>query len=219
MITRGEYNLILQRCREIPTARGTYLIHDYVENLLLTVLDFQMHNVAVEKAIDYYRNNRFNEIRTLDDLKYRLLRYANNKEGNTAAAQYLWGNNHWTRISLLRALVAYFDSIGITSQEALRQWAARSNYQDDFKGRIPGMGYAIYQWLIMRQGIETVKPDVHLIHFVRSIVHHGFTESELVNVLERIARELGLRAYELDWKIWEYEKNRLTLTEPTLSEP
>jgi hypothetical protein len=70
------------------------------------------------------------------------------------------------------------------------------------------MAYAIYQWLIMRQGVEAVKPDVHLIHFVKSIVHHSFTESELVTVLEKVAKELGLKAYELDWKIWEYERNR-----------
>jgi hypothetical protein len=218
MITQGEYDLILQKCREIPSARGTYLIHDYIENLLLTVLDFQMHNVAVEKAIAYYRNNRSNETRTLDDLKYLLSRYANNQEGNTAAAQYLWGNNHWTRVSLLRKLVAYFDSIGVTSQEALRRWAAISNFQEDFKGKIPGMGYAIYQWLVMRQGVETVKPDVHLISFVRSIVHHSFTDSELVTVLEKVAKGLKLKAYELDWKIWEYERNRETPIELTLSE-
>jgi len=208
MITQQEYNLILQKCREIPPARGMYLIHDYIENLLLTVLDFQMHNVAVEKAIAYYQDNRFNEIRTLDDLECLLLKYADDKEGNTAAAQYLWGNKYWTRVSLLRKLVAYFESIGVTSQEALSQWAEESNFQDYFEGKIPGMAYAIYQWLIMRQGVETIKPDVHLIHFVKSIIHHGFTESELVTVLEKVAKELGLKAYELDWKIWEYERNR-----------
>lgn len=207
MITQQEYSLILQKCTEIPPAKGMYLIHDYIENLLLTVLDFQMHNVAVENAIAYYRDKRFNEIRTLDDLKRLLSKYADDKEGNTAAAQYLWGNKHWTRVSLLRKLVAYFESIGIISQEALSQWAEESNFQDDFKGKISGMAYAIYQWLIMRQGVETVKPDVHLIHFVKSIIHHSFTESELVIVLEKVAKELGLKAYELDWRIWECESN------------
>jgi hypothetical protein len=68
------------------------------------------------------------------------------------------------------------------------------------------MAYTIYQWLIMRQGVETVKPDVHLMNFVKSIVHHSVTKDELVGVLEKVAKELGLKAYELDWKIWEYEK-------------
>jgi hypothetical protein len=108
----------------------------------------------------------------------------------------------------LRKLIAYFESIAVTSQEELSQWAAESNFQECFKGKIPGMGYAIYQWLIMRQGVETVKPDVHLVHFVKSLILHSFTESELVTTLEKAAKELGLKAHELDWKIWEYEKNR-----------
>jgi len=208
MITQQEYDLILQKCREIPPAQGMYLINDYIENLLLTVLDFQMHNIAVEKAIRCYRDNRFNEIRTINDLTHLLLKYADDKEGNTAVAQYLWRNKHWTRVSLLRKLTNHFDSIGVTSQEALHHWAETSDFEADFKGKIPGIGYAIYKWLVMRQGVETVKPDTHLIRFMESIVHHSFTEKELVNVLEEVAKQLGLKAYELDWKIWEYQRGQ-----------
>lgn len=208
MITAQEYNLILQKCKEVPPAQGMYLIDDYIENLMLTVLDFQMHNVAVYKAIKHYRDNRFNEIRTMNDLKHLLSKYADDKENNTAVAQYLWGNRHWTRVSLLRKLIAYFESISVTSQETLRYWAEKSDFEKNFEGKIPGMGYAIYQWLVMRQGIETIKPDTHLIDFLKSIIHHSFTEKELVAVLEKVAEELGLKAYELDWKIWEYQRGQ-----------
>jgi len=208
MITQQEYDIILQKCNEIPPAQGMYLINDYIENLFLTVLDFQMHNVSVSKAIAYYRGNRFYEIRTTIDLARLLFQYADDKECNTAVAQYLWGNSHWTRVSLLRKLVAYFESIGVTSQEALHYWAEKSDFEKDFKGKIPGIGYAIYKWLVMRQGLETVKPDTHLMRFIGSIVRHSFTEKELVDVLEKVAKQLGLKAYELDWKIWEYQRGR-----------
>lgn len=209
MITPQKYQIILHKCKEIPPARGMYLIHDYIENLLITVLDFQMHQVAIEKAIKYYKDNRFYEIRTFSDLKLLLSKYPDDKEGNTALAQYLWGNKHWTRISLLRKLASYFESIGITSQESLSRWAGKSNFKDDFKGKITGMGYAIYQWLVMRQGIETIKPDIHMRRFVESIVQHSsFTNEELVLCLENVAKELGLKAYELDWRIWEYQKSK-----------
>ena len=208
MITTEEYNLILQKCKEIPPAKGMYLIDDYIENLMLTVLDFQMHNVAVFNAIKYYRDNRFNEIRTINDLKRLLSKYADDKEGNTAVAQYLWNNKHWTRVSLLRKLIAYFESINVTSQKALRCWAKKSSFKRDFEHKIPGMGYAIYQWLIMRQGVKTIKPDTHLIRFVESIIHHRFTENELVDVLENIAKQLALKAYELDWRIWEFQRGQ-----------
>jgi len=208
MITQKEYSLILQKCREIPPAQGRYLINDYIENLMLTVLDFQMHNVAVYNAIKHYRDNRYNEIRTINDLKRLLSKHADDKEGNTAVSQFLWGNRYWNRVSLLRKLIAYFESIGVTSQEALYHWAKESNFEECFKGKIPGMAYAIYQWLVMRQGIKTIKPDTHLINFLKSIVHHSFTEKELVAVLERVAEELELKAYELDWKIWEYQREQ-----------
>ena len=208
MITQHEYSLLLNECKELPPARGMYLIDDYVENLLLTVLDFQMHNVSVEKAIGHYRNYRRNEIRRIDDLESLLSEYLDNKEGNTAIAQYLWGNNHWTRISLLRKLVVFFVSIGVRSQESLKRWANTSTFENDFKGKIPGMAYAIYQWLIIRQGIETIKPDIHVRRFVESIIHRSdFADEELVTSLEKVAGELKLKAYELDWRIWEYQRS------------
>jgi hypothetical protein len=38
------------------------------------------------------------KIRTLDDLERLLERHPDEKEGNRQIAQYLWGNNHWTRV-------------------------------------------------------------------------------------------------------------------------
>ena len=208
MITPHEYDLILKECRNLPPAKGMYLINDYIENLMLTVLDFQMHSVSVENAITYYRDYRWNEIRSLSDLKGLLSKYTDDEDGNTAVAQYLWGNRHRTRVSLLRKLVSFFESIDVTSQATLSQWASMSNFERDFKGKIRGMGYAIYQWLIMRQGIATIKPDVHVRRFIESIVHRSeITDQELVRTLEEVARELNLKAYELDWRIWEYQRS------------
>ena len=173
MISQKEYDLLIQECRELPPAKGMYLVHDYIENIFITVLDFMLKGDIIKNAIKHYRENRWNEIRNHDDLKQLLSQYADDKEGNTAVAQYLWEYKYWTRVSLMRKLVAFFESIGITSQKALIKWANESNFEDDFKGEISGMSYAIYQWLIMRQGIETVKPDVHVRRFVESIVQLG----------------------------------------------
>lgn len=207
MISQQEFNLILRKCKELPPAKGMYLIHDFIENLLLTVLDFQMHNTAVKNAIAYYRDNHKVEIRNIDDLKNLLSKYPDDKEGNTIIAKYLWSNKYWNRVSLLRKLTVFFDSINITTQEDLTHWANISDFKRDFQGKIPGMGYAIYKWLIMRQGVETVKPDVHLQRFVESIIHHSLTDYEFVDVLEKVANQLGLKAYELDWRIWEHQKS------------
>lgn len=208
MITQREFDLILKKCRELQPARGVYLEDDYVTNLFLTVFDFRNLSTTVERAITYYRNNRWSEIRTLNDLKRLLSKHRDDKEGNTSISNYIWGYRFWNRVSLLRKLIAYFESIRVTSQTALRHWAWTSDFEKDFKGKIRGMDFAIYKWLVMRQGVETVKPDVHLRRFVESIIRHNFTDNELVDVLEKVAKHLDLKAYELDWRIWESQKGK-----------
>ncbi|MFC2003633.1 hypothetical protein ACFLV4_06820 [Chloroflexota bacterium] len=209
MITQEEYEIILKQCEQLPPAKGMYLIGDYIENLLLTVLDFQMRNVSVEKAIAHYRDYRSSEIRSLDDLRSLLSQYTDDKAGNTAIAQYLWGYKYWNRISLMRKLVVFLESIDVESQEALVKWANTSTFENDFKGKIHGMSYAIYKWLIMRQGVETIKPDIHVRRFVESIIHRSdFADEELVTSLEKVAGGLKLKAYELDWRIWEHQTSK-----------
>jgi len=207
MINQQEHTLVLEACEKLPPAKGNYIVRDYIENIFITVLDFMLKGNIIEKAIDYYKNNRWIEIRTHSDLKQLLSQYADDGDGNTAIAQYLWGYKYWTRVSLMRKLVVFLESIDVKSQEALVKWANTSTFENDFKGKIPGMSYAIYQWLIMRQGIETIKPDVHVRRFVESIVQRAdFTDSELVSTLESVAKQLRLKAYELDWRIWEYQR-------------
>lgn len=206
MITQHEFDLVLQKCKSLSPAKGMYLEHDYITNLFLTVLDFQLPSRTVESSIGYYREHRWNEIRTLTDLKSLLAKYPDNRNGNIAASLHLWGYRYWNRISLLRKLVAYFESMGITSQEALSHWAKTSDFERDFKEKIPKMGFAIYKWLVMRQGVETIKPDIHVRRFVESIIHRVLCDNELVTLLEKVAKQLGMKAYELDWRIWEYQR-------------
>lgn len=207
MLSQQEFALVLEKCKELPPAKGMYLEDDYVTNLLLTVLDYQLHERIVKKADAFFRENRQGEIRTAGDLKRVLARYPDDKAGNTRLSQHLWGYKYWNRAHQLRELLAYFESIGITSQEALKGWAESSCFEQGFKGRVRGLGFAVYQWLVMRQGVETIKPDVHVRRFVESIIHRSPTDDELVEALEKVAKQLGLKAYELDWRIWEYQRS------------
>jgi len=207
MIDQQEFDLILERCKGLPPAKGMYLEDDYVTNLFLTVLDYQLHGRIVEKAIAFFQENRRSEIRSAADLKRLLAGYPDDEVGNTRLAQYLWGYKYWNRAHQLRDLFTYFESIGVTSQEALKEWAKSSCFEQGFKGRVRGLGFVVYQWLVMRQGVETIKPDVHVRRFVESIIHRSPTEDELVEALEKVAKQLGLKAYELDWRIWEYQRS------------
>jgi hypothetical protein len=53
-LTLAEIDLLRERCREVPPAKGDYRIEDYLTNLVVTVVDFQMHTNAVVKAMAHH---------------------------------------------------------------------------------------------------------------------------------------------------------------------
>lgn len=206
MISDDDVLVVTGRCANVPRTANQYVATDYVSALCDTVLDFQMHTTSVRRAIDHYNTERWNEVRTLDDLKALLAQHPDDQTGNEAIARYLWGNRHWTRVHMLRGLTDYFDERRIDTIEKLRDWAANSSYKRDFEGRVKGLGPTVYRWLVMRLGVETVKPDVHLRRFVEDALGRTVSDDDIVTVVCAAARELGLRTFELDWSIWEYQR-------------
>ena len=133
---------VVAAARHLPPAEESYLETDFIMNLLETVLDYQMHTTAVVRALEHFREHRWDEIRTLDDLDAVFARYTHDQEGNTALAQYLWRYNMWTRAHQLRDLAAYFREIGVVDQDSLRRWAEQSQFRLDFEGKVKGLGIA-----------------------------------------------------------------------------
>jgi hypothetical protein len=87
--------------------------------------------------------------------------------------------------------------------ESLRAWAHASEFKRDFAGQVKGLGPAVYQWLVMRQGVDTVKPDVHVRRFAETAVGRPLSDQDLIDVVSQAARRLDIKAYEFDWRIWE----------------
>jgi hypothetical protein len=211
-VTAEELNRLIAESRKLPVAVGAYASEDFepyadfMTNVLLTVLDLQMHNVAVNKSIAHYRTHRWHDVRTLNDLERVLSDFPDTGVGNRAAAQYLWGNNYWTRIQWLRGFAAFLREENLTSQEALKAWAVSCDFGRDFAGRVKHLGIAACQWLRMRVGVDTVKPDVHTHRFVTRTIGRKLSDSGVVTVIEEVAGRLGMRARALDNSIWEAER-------------
>jgi hypothetical protein len=203
MISDEDVEKLAAAARGLPPHTSVHLEQDFVMNLLETVLDYMLQTEVVVKALERFRENRWNEVRTLDDLDRLLARFPEDQAGNTALAQYLWGYNFWTRAQQLRDLVRYFRSVGVVDQERLKQWAWTSTFKKDFEGRIKGLGPAVYQWLVMRQGVDTVKPDVHLRRFAEAAIGRKLTDQDVIELTSRAAARIGVKAFELDWRIWE----------------
>jgi hypothetical protein len=205
-ISVTDYALLLEKCKGLPPAKGTYTSQGFISNLMLTVLDYQLHNTVVDRAHAHFVSRHTETIRSIGDLAEFLAGYADDRQGNTNAAVALWGYRHWMRLAQLRGLVAYFQSIGVTDAEALRRWAEHALYSRDFKGRVKGLGPAVFQWLVMRSGVETVKPDVHIMKFMASVLGYEPPFGVVVRTLESISSAIDRRPRELDASIWEFQR-------------
>jgi len=201
-----ELGALESRCRAVPLTEYEYIATDFVVALLETVMDYQNPRTTVQRATKHFEDDRWDEIRTLDDLERVLARFPAERDGNDELAQYLWGYHHWRRAQELRGLVAYFRERNVTDLAALKAWAVASA-SDDFVGRIKGLGTAVYHGLVMRLGVETVKPDVHILRFVSDAIGRPVNEPEAVEALERVAQRLDLSPRTLDWSIWEYQRS------------
>jgi hypothetical protein len=199
----GEYQALLQQCRELPPAQGNYRITDFVENLLLTVVDFQMHTPAVVRAMQHFKAHAKKDVPDLAALKMLFAQYSDDQAGNTALAKRLCGYNLWTRAAMLRRLVEFFESQGVTDQPSLERWAAQAEFKTHFAGRVKGLGFAVFHWLVIRQGVESIKPDVHVLRFVETAIQRPPKDWEAVEMLVRAAGDLGMPVHKLDWAIWE----------------
>jgi len=206
VLSDRELDALEHAASSIPLSSFEFVADDYVLALFDTVLDYQNQAAAIQKAEDHYREQHDREIRTLDDLEAVLDRFPEDREGNDELAQYLWGNHHWRRAQELRGLVRYFRERNVTTLRQLRTWATKSQ-QEDFVGHIKGLGPAVYRSLAMRMGVDTVKPDVHVLRFVSAAIGRTATQAEAVEGLTEAAARRGLPARDLDWSVLGYQKS------------
>jgi hypothetical protein len=192
-------------CRTVPILTHDEVATDFVVALLETVMDYQNSPTAVQRAGTHFADHRSAEIRTLEDLEDTLATFPSDRDGNDRLAMHLWGYHHWRRARELRGLVAYFRERDVTDLEELRSWAATSTVED-FAGTIKGLGPTVYQGLLLRLGVDTIKPDVHLLRFVANAVGRPVGERETLEALERVAVRLGIRPRTLDRSIWELQR-------------
>jgi len=197
VLTDDELGRLEDRCRAVTLTPDDHVAEDLMIELFETVLDYQNRAAAVRNALAHFRSEHSDTVRTLDDLEEVLQRHPDDEE----LAGFLWANRHWRRARELRGLVAYLRERDVTDLDALRRWAASST-QDDFVGHIKGLGPAVYRSLVMRLGVDTIKPDVHVLRFVSAAVGRRVSQDEAVASLETIAQRLGTSARTLDGSIW-----------------
>jgi hypothetical protein len=202
MIDETDVERVAAAARDLPPAGAASSDEDFLTSLFVTVLDYQLRTVVVTRALEHFSAEHAGAIGTLDELELVMGRFADDRDGNVELALHLWGYRLWTRAGQLRGLCRYFRGIGVADAPSLRAWAHASEFRADFEGRVKGLGRAVYESLVMRQGVDTVKPDVHVRRFAEAAVGRRLNDDDLVAVATQAAQRLELTAQELDLRIW-----------------
>ncbi len=216
-LTPEQFQQLLIATTNLPFIRQQRQPTSYLSDVLETVLNFQMQEPVVVKALQYFEHNVQHQhgIHTHEQLQDALNIFPDTEDGNKAAAQFFWGNKHWTRIELLRRFLPFLASIGVTDQASLHAWARQADFERDFKGRVKGMGIAVFHWLLLRCGVSTIKPDVWVINFGQRVLGKRIPEDRLVTAFNDIAPLIGESLETLDVTIWYFEKMNMATADVT----
>ena len=222
-LTTEELQQLLVATIDLPFIREKRTKTDYMLDVLETVLNFHLQEPVVLSALAYFQKHHNPPpvhqwqpqcIHTHADLQNALNGFADTPEGNKEASQYLWGNRHWTRIGLLRRFMEFLTSINVTDQTSLHAWAKQASFERDFKGKVPGLGIAVYSWMLLRCGVPTIKPDVWVIFFAKRILGDRYIrEQKLVDAFHEIAPLIGESLETIDLTIWYFEKLDMATTD------
>jgi hypothetical protein len=206
-----EFQRLLLACAALPFLPADRWVSDYMNDLMLTMLDFHMQGSAVAQGVNYFREQvqRPHGIETHAQLTDCLAGFPDTWEGNRQASQFLWNNQHGVRAECLRRLLTFFASVGVTDQPSLHTWARHAEFERDFKGKVKGLGIAVFHWLQIRCGVSTIKPDVWVIKFVQRVLGRRLSEKALVALFHEIAPLVGESLNVIDATIWHYERRAM----------
>lgn len=207
-----QFQQLLIATANLPVAHLEPLQGDYLQQVLETPLNFQMRVEVVVKALEHFRKQVQTQhgIHTYQDLVQALGQFADTDEDNKACANWLFGNNHWTRVALLRRFLEFLGQQQLTDLAGLTSWAEQAVYERDFKGKVKGMGRAVFNWLLLRLGVQTIKPDVWVLNFGQRILGQRIPDVQLIEALMDIAPLVGRTPIHIDRTLWHHERMGLS---------
>lgn len=206
-----QFQQLLIATTNLPFIRHQRQDVDYVHAVLETPINFQMRVEVVVKALDHFDHHvqAQHGIHTFQDLQNALARFPDTEQGNLEGARWLWNNNHWTRLELLRRFMVFLERHQLTDMPALTAWAQQADYERDFKKHTKGMGLAVFNWLLLRLGVQVIKPDVWVLNFGSRVLGKRIPEGKLLNALMDIAPLAGVTPIDLDRTLWHHERMNL----------
>lgn len=106
------------------------------------------------------------------------------------------------------------DFSGKTETHRLQAWAVAAKPQDYLTVRVKYFAIAGFQYLRMRFGADTAKPDVHILRYIATVIGRPLSEIEAVTMLEGASKLAGVSARRVDGLIWERQAGWKSGKEP-----
>jgi len=184
-------------------------VNNHVEAIINTVLAMRQRwkETAEPRFTEYQKN--YSHIKTLYDLDNLIKSISEQEFCKKVLGITITKNNFWRYKMLndmVKAFTEYQKENGFNSdREAMMDWAKNCNLsqlEEDIVGRLNNVGLATVQNLRMCLGIDTVKPDVHIINALKKI---GLGNE--VEICELISELTGYKCIELDQIFWHWDRN------------
>ena len=184
-------------------------VNNHVEAIINTVLAMRQRwkETAEPRFTEYQKNYPY--IKTLYDLDNLIKSIPEQEFCKKVLGITITKNNFWRYKMLndiVKAFTEYQKENGFNSdREAMMDWAKKCNLsqlEEDIVGRLNNVGPATVQNLRMCLGIDTVKPDVHIINALKKI---GLGNE--VEICELISELTGYKCIELDQIFWHWDRD------------
>ncbi len=184
-------------------------VNNHVEAIINTVLAMrQKWKETAEPRFEKYQKH-FEHIDTLCELDKLIKNKSEADFCKKVLGLNITKENNWRYVMLhemVNAFLGYQKENGFSSdREAMMDWARNCNLsklENDPIGRLNNVGIATVQNLRICLGIDTVKPDVHIISALKEI---GVGND--VEICELISELTGRKCIELDQIFWHWGIN------------
>ena len=182
---------------------------NHVEAIINTVLAMRNRwkETAEPRFVKYQKN--YSNIKTLYDLDNLIRNLSESEFCKKVLDMNITKNNNWRYemlCDIVKAFIVYQKENGLNSdKEAMMDWAIKCNLsqlENDVIGKLNNVGLATVQNLRLCFGIDTVKPDVHIINALKKI---GLGNE--VEICELISELTGYKCIELDQIFWNWGRN------------
>lgn len=182
---------------------------NHVEAIINTVLAMRQRwkETAEPRFVEYQKN--YSHIKTLYDLDNLIGNLSESEFCKKILGMNITKNDNWRYnmlCDMVKAFIEYQKENGFDSdKEAMMDWAIKCNLsqlEEDFIGKLNNVGLATVQNLRMCLGIDTIKPDVHIINALKKI---GLGNE--VEICELISELTGYKCIELDQIFWHWDIN------------